>query len=359
MIIAIAAEHANSARPTGVEHYTRQLILALSRIDQRNKYVLYIRTAPQRWFSELPQNFTVRHLPSRIAWTQLRLSLAMFTDKPDALLVPSFSMPWIHPKKTIVTIHDLAWLLFPETEEKLQRWSLAVTHTFAKWFASNLIAVSNSTKLNLVSSLGVSESKIKVIHHGFYSEGQEQNTETRINTCAQPIIVCLGTLQPRKNLCRLIDAFSMMKEQHGFPHLLVLAGRKGWMCDEILSRVATTRDVIYIGYIEDRLALIKGAALLVQPSVYEGFGLSVLDAFAERVPVACSNTSSLPEVVGEAAELFDPYSVTSMCLAMSNVLIDPIHANLLAQRGWERLKQFTWDTCASKTLSLLSSQHQH
>jgi glycosyltransferase involved in cell wall biosynthesis len=110
-----------------------------------------------------------------------------------------------------------------------------------------------------------------------------------------------------------------------------------------------------MGYVKDRLALLRGASLLVQPSLYEGFGLSILDAFAERVPVACAYSSSLPEVAGDAAEFFDPYSVSSMITAMSKVLDSRSYAEVLAQRGWDRLQQFTWESCARRTLNLIAS----
>jgi glycosyltransferase involved in cell wall biosynthesis len=356
MRIAVAAEHANSTRPTGVEHYTRQLILALARIDHENEYILYVRTAPQLWFWELPRNFTVRHLPSCIAWTQVRLSLAMFQDRPDALLVPSFSMPLVHPRNTIVAIHDLAWLLFPETETATQRWSLRFTHLFAKLFAHRLIAVSDATKKDLVRRLHVPEESVEVIHHGFSHAGESHEPEDSATKFSLPVIVCLGTLQPRKNICRLIEAFARMKEQTQIPHQLVIAGSKGWMCEEILELAGRTKDVVYLGYVKDRFALLRKASLLVQPSLYEGFGLSILDAFAERVPVACAQSSSLPEVAGDAAEFFDPYSVPSMVSAMTHVLNSRSRADELAQRGWDRLQTFTWEACAQRTLRLIASQ---
>jgi glycosyltransferase involved in cell wall biosynthesis len=353
MIIAIAAEHANSQKPTGVEHYTRQLILALSRVDKKNQYILYTRTKPQEWLCSLPTNFTLRYLPSRFAWTQVRLSAAILIDKPHTLLVPSFSMPLIHPRNTIVTIHDLAWLLFPETETTLQRWSLTLTHIFAKLFARRLIAVSHSTKRDLVTVLNVHESLVDVVHHGVSEYEQSDQIETTLSTYVEPHIVCLGTLQPRKNLSRLIEAFSQMKQTTGLPHVLVIAGREGWMCDETLSKIKQAKDVMYVGYVADRLSLLRGASLLVLPSIYEGFGLSLLDAFSECVPVACSNISSLPEVAGDAAEFFDPYDISSISNAMSKVLQDDYRAADLVRLGSDRLKQFSWDNCAKKTLDII------
>jgi glycosyltransferase involved in cell wall biosynthesis len=367
MRIAIAAEHANSAQLTGVEHYARELILALARIDRANTYLLYLRNPPRGWCEGLPDNFEVKWIPFPAAWTQVRLSLAMLADRPDALLVPSFSMPLLHPRNTVVTIHDLAWRLFPETENSRQRQSLAFTHAFARLFARRLIAVSESTRKDLIESLGIPASKVEVVHHGFSqpvasAAAEAGSAESKVPADnrpllpAQPFVVCLGTLQPRKNIPRLIDAFVRMKESRGLPHSLVIAGRQGWMCQELVEKINATPGVVYLGYVEDRLALLQRADLLVQPSLYEGFGLSILDAFAQRVPVACSNISSLPEVAGDAAEFFDPYSVQSIATAMIKVLTNPTRAEELRLRGSGRLNHLTWEACARKTLAVLEEQ---
>jgi glycosyltransferase involved in cell wall biosynthesis len=366
MNIAITAEHANIEQLTGVEHYTRELIQALARVDDRNRYTLYLRTAPGAWCDNLPPNFVTRVMPARIAWTQLRVSWEILWRRPDALLVTSFSMPLVHPKKSIVTIHDLAWHLFPETVQIKQRLWLHFTHIFASKFAARLIAVSEQTKRDMIRILKISSGRIDVIHHGFSDQNQEtnrkaenptdQSTSIQQASMAQtPFILCLGTLQPRKNLIRLIDAFLALKDQSPLPHTLVIAGRAGWMCQDVLDKIRSSASVVYLGYVEDRLSLLKQADLLVQPAVYEGFGLSLLDAFSQRVPVACSNVSSLPEVAGDAAEYFDPYSVESMTRAILNVLGSPQRSEELRSLGAHRLRGFSWDDCARKTLATLEA----
>jgi glycosyltransferase involved in cell wall biosynthesis len=365
MKIAITAEHANLDELTGVEHYTRQLILALARIDHKNEYVLYFRTPPKEWCSGLPPNFSFRVMPAPFAWTQVRVAWEILRNRPDALLITSFSMPLVHPRNSVVTIHDLAWQLFPESINLKQKLWLVVTHQFATRFAKHLIAVSEQTKQDIVSLLKVPGSKIEVIHHGFSphealtgSRGEAAARLSVTNKCElsksqSPFILCLGTLQPRKNLIRMIDAFCAFKEQTKLPHRLVLAGRAGWMCQDVLDKARITPDVVYLGYVKDRLALLRSAELLVQPAIYEGFGLSLLDAFSQNVPVACSDVSSLPEIAGDAAELFDPYSVESITEAMINVLTFPERAEELRLYGARRLQSFTWEGCAKKTLEVV------
>jgi glycosyltransferase involved in cell wall biosynthesis len=364
MNIAITAEHANIDQLTGVEHYTRELIRALARVDDRNQYTLYLRTPPGEWCRTLPSNFMTRVVPARVAWTQFRVSWEILRHRPDALLVTSFSMPLIHPRNSVVTIHDLAWHLFPESVQVKQRLWLQFTHTFAALFAKRLIAVSQQTKDDVMRVLKVRAKNIDVIHHGF-SDGdasapggsavkaEVEEREAGAKALEGPFILCLGTLQPRKNLVRMIDAFLALKRRTGLPHVLVLAGRAGWMCQDVLDKARASPDVVYMGYVADRLALLRAADLLVQPAVYEGFGLSLLDAFSQGVPVACSNVSSLPEIAGNAAELFDPYDVDSIAAAMLNVLTNPARAKQLRAHGSERLSSFTWDECAKKTLAVL------
>jgi glycosyltransferase involved in cell wall biosynthesis len=361
MTIGIAAEHANTANPTGVEHYCRQLICALSRLDKENDYKLYLRTDPRPWIIRLPRNFTYKVIRSRIAWTQIGVSWEILRRRPDALLVPSFSMPLIHPNNSIVTIHDLAWHIFPETHLRKQRLWLTFTHRFAACFAKRLIAVSHQTKQDLSNRLGVPVSKIDVIYHGFSRETDQPDAEaadlasesSRISTVPKPFVLCLGTLQPRKNIIRVIDAFLDAKVKAGFPHSLVIAGRKGWRYEEITRKIDASPGVIYFGYVLDRFALLRASSLLVQGAIYEGFGLSLLDAFSEGIPVACSNISSLPEVAGGAAALFNPYDVDNISAVLQRVLTDISYAAALSAKGAARISSFTWDECARRTLESL------
>jgi glycosyltransferase involved in cell wall biosynthesis len=254
--------------------------------------------------------------------------------------------------------------LFPETDAGGQRLSHPATHWFTRVFARKMIAVSESTKRDLVDKFHIPEEKVersimasRILSRcpGPTERPPTSQEEASFDSLPKPFIVCLGTLQPRKNISRLIDPLVLMKQQTGLPHSLVIAGRPGWMCDDLLEKIKTPKDVVYLGYVKDRFALLRRTPLLVQPSVHEGFGLSVLVAFAERVPVACSNNSSLPEVAEDAAELFDPYDVASVANAIRKVLCNSGRAAQLCQQGWERLKAFIWGGCAGKTLAMLST----
>jgi glycosyltransferase involved in cell wall biosynthesis len=358
MLIAIEAERANIDNATGVEHYAKQLILALAKIDLQNQYILYLRTNPKAWILNLPKNFRYKVMPFPFAWTQVRLSWEIFWQRPDALFIPASSLPLIHPANSIVTVHDLAWHKFPETFDFWRLTTLRFFNWYVSKFAKKIIAISQQTKKDLLEKYDISPQKIFVIHHGFGDEENEivdEEEQKQVNALPQQFILYLGTLQPRKNPQGLIDAFLELKEQNKIEHALVLAGGKGWLYNEIMKKIAKHPQIIYLGYVKDRFALLRKASLLIQPAFYEGFGLQLLDAFAAAVPVVAANAPAMPEVAGEAAIYFDPYNKESMKNAILKVLENQALSKELVKKGTERLKQFSWDVCARETLKVIIS----
>ncbi len=359
MRIGIEAERANIAEVTGVEHYAKQLILNLAKIDTENNYILYLRSEPQQWIKNLPQNFSYKVMPFPIFWTQLRISWEMLVAKPDALFIMASALPIIHPKNSVVTIHDLAWDFYPETFGKFMLNYLRFSTWFACKFARKIIAVSEQTKKDLLQKYHLPEDKVIAIHHGFdfatefpFAIPEEQ---AKIAQLPEKFILFISTLQPRKNVLGLIDAFLKLKKEKSIPHSLVLAGGKGWLYDQIIEKIEQNKaaGIVYFGYVHDRLAILRKADLLVQPAFYEGFGMTVLDAFATDVPVACSNVSSLPEVAGDAAVYFDPKNSADMANAIYKAISDAqLRANLVS-KGRARLKEFSWEKCARETLNVL------
>ena len=360
MVIGIEAERANNPQKTGVEHYAKQLILHLAQIDKANSYVLYLRTKPENWFLSLPSNFKVKVIPFPIFWTQLRISWEMFLRPVDVLFIPASALPIIHPKKSVVTIHDLAWKYFPDSFTSFMRNFLEWSTGFAVKRASAIIAVSQSTKNDLVKFCKVDAAKVFVIHHGFgeASRADDNLSQSLKSILPQQYVLFLSTLQPRKNLEKLIDAFRVLKSQNtGLPHKLVVAGRPGWKFESILEKIKQNADIaVYLNHVsdEDRFILLRRADMLVLPSFYEGFGMQILEAFDAGTPVATSNVSSMPEVAGEAAVYFNPSDVNDIAGALKMVLDDKSLADKLRQAGKNRLKDFAWEKCARETLGVLS-----
>ncbi len=360
MTIGIEAERANNPVKTGVEHYAKQLILHLARIDKANSYVLYLRTRPEEWLTSLPANFKLKVMPFPFFWTQIRISLEMLLNPVDVLFIPASALPLVHPKKSIVTIHDLAWKFYPESFTRFMRDFLEWSTGFAVKRACKIIAVSKSTKNDLVKFYKLDERKVEVVHHG-YEDAQLtiNNLQLTIqHSLPEKYVLFLSTLQPRKNLEGLIDAFRLLKtEEQDLPHKLVVVGRPGWKYMDILNKISKNKDiVVYLNHVadDDRLAILSKADLLVLPSFYEGFGMQILEAFAANVPVAVSKISSMPEVAGEAAVYFDPTDTVEVKSAMKSVLTDKSLADSLKEKGRRRLKDFSWQKCAEETLKFLT-----
>ncbi len=362
MRIGIEAERANNPQKTGVEHYAKQLILHLAEIDRENQYVLYLRTKPEAWLLNLPENFKVKVMPFPVFWTQLRISWEMLFHPVDALMIPASALPIVHPKKSVVTIHDIGWRYFPQSFTWFMRNFLEWSTAFAVKRASKIIAVSESTKRDIIKFYGVSAEKIVVVHHG-YEQSTPNSTEFLISESEilfpKAYILFLSTLQPRKNLEGLIDAFRLLKKEFpDLPYKLVVVGRAGWKYEKILKKLEANQDiVVYLNYLNDeaRKAALRGAELLVQPAFYEGFGMQALDALAAGIPLACSKVSSLPEVAGDAAVYFDPHNPTDIKNAIKSVLFDKSLAENLVARGFERVKLFGWEKCARETLKILTN----
>ncbi len=358
MIIGIEAERANTSQKTGVEHYAKQLILHLAKLDTINTYILYLRTEPEEWFLALPKNFKVKVMPFPVFWTQIRLSWEMFFRPPDVLFVPASALPLVHPKNSVITIHDVAWRYFPESFTAFMKWFLEWSTQLAVKRAGKIIAVSESTKKDILKFYRVNDRNIQVIYHG-YETSSPLEGEGRVRGLPEKYVLFLSTLQPRKNLAGLIDAFKLLKIEHpDLPHKLVVVGKAGWKYESIIQKIKANSDtVIYLSYVSDadRLAVLSQADLLVLPSLYEGFGMQILEAFALQVPVVLSNTSSLPEVAGEAGLYFDPKKPQDIKQAIASVLFDKSLAENLTAKGKARLKLFSWEKCAQETLNIFLS----
>src|SRR3989338_25875 len=339
MKIGIEAERANNPEKTGVEHYAKQLILQFARMDSENEFVLYLRTQPEEWIKDLPKNFSYKVLPFPIFWTQIRLSLELLLHPVDRLFVPASAIPLYSPKNSICTIHDAAFLFYPETFTPFMRNFLNWSYKYIGWKAKTIIVPSQATQNDLIKYYGIDERKIVVIHHGYTPQDviPAYEPESRFRFLDVPTsrrdmthpanvklpeknVLFLSTLQPRKNLEGLIQAFRLFKQHHAESnHKLVVAGSVGWKVENILQEIERNKDIVqYLNHVtdEDRAVLYKKASAFCVPSFYEGFGMWILEAFDAGVPVIASNVSSMPEVAEDAAEYFDPHSIQSIAQAL-------------------------------------------
>ena len=365
MKIGIEAERANLPNPTGVERYAAELIKNLAKIDSTNEYILYFRTPPQPWFSELPKNFRIRLIPFPKFWTQLRLSWEMIGHPVDALVILASALPLWHPKNSIFTAHDLAYEIYPQAFTKFmlyyQKWSTR----FAARHAAKILAVSDATKQDLTKFYGTDPSKIVVTHLGFDAAqfhprnyDEVQSVLDKYGLVYQKYVLFVGTIQPRKNLERLVEAFQKLRKQYHVEEKLAIFGGRGWLWEPIVKKIkmaGADGSAKYYDYLdkEDLPYIYAGAKLLTLPALYEGFGLPPLEAMASGVPVVVSNLSSMPEVVGAAGVLVDPNSVDAIADGLLKVLTDGNLRQGMIARGLEQAKQFSWENTARETLKVI------
>lgn len=351
--VGVDASRSAADQPTGTELYSRHLIDALlDRASFDYRFRLYFSRPPR--FQIRNQNSEFRILKFPRLWTHVRLSLEMLLHPPDLLFVPAHVLPIVHPRRSLVTVHDLGYLYFPEAHPPRQRWYLDRSTRWHVRTAAHVIADSMATKRDLVEWYQARPARISVAHPGIdpiVSRVDDPNEISRVKAkyhITGDYLLYLGTIQPRKNLARLIEAHAIAL----CPLPLVLAGKRGWYSEQLVKQ-ANDR-VMFIGYVEaqDKSALLSGAKAFVFPSLYEGFGFPTLEAMACGTPVLCSNTSSLPEVAGDAAWQVDPLNVDAIADGLTRITTDDDLCRTLIERGYAQAKRFTWQACADIVLGV-------
>jgi glycosyltransferase involved in cell wall biosynthesis len=364
MLIGIDASRAAMSHPTGTEIYSQRLIQALLALESPHRFRLYFRGAvPPGLFPGA--DLCIAPFPR--LWTHVRLSWEMARRPPDALFVPAHVVPLVHPPASLVTVHDLGYLHFPQAHPWQQRFYLDLSTRWSVRVSAHVLADSAATKADLVARYGTPPDKVTVAYPGRDEtmapvlEPAEIEAVKARHGIVGDYFLYVGTLQPRKNLVRLVKAFAALRpDAPSAPverrTLLVLAGKRGWLYNDLfklVSRLGLEGRVLFPGYVpnEDKAALMGGALAFVFPSLYEGFGLPVLEAQACGCPVITSTTSSLPEVAGDGALLVDPRDTGAIAMAMERVASDLALREGLVERGLAHVRRFSWVACARAVLS--------
>lgn len=361
MLIGVDASRATAARRTGTENYSLHLIRALLALGEAFRFRLYFNQPPLAGL--LPGSCDERIMPFPRLWTHLRLSVEMASRPPDVLFVPSHVLPLVHPRRSVVTVHDLGYHYYPQAHTLFQNVTLRWSTRYNARAAVRILADSEATRRDLVRFYHTPPERIVVVYPG-RDETLAPVTDPAILGAvrahyhlAGPYLLYVGTLHPRKNLVRLVQAFASL--QPPIPNLqLVLAGQKGWLYDELFAqvrRLGLEDRVILTGYVPDAdlPALISGALAFVFPSLHEGFGFPVLEAMACGAPVVCSDASSLPEVAGDAALLVDPLDTDALAEALARIVHDETLRRELVERGFAHVQRFSWQRCARHVLRVL------
>ncbi len=359
-IIGIDASRAAIAEQTGTERYSRRIIQELLDLATDGNVRLYVNGNTPIAFRQRA-NVSQRLIPFPRVWTHLRLSTELARHPVDALFVPSHVVPPIHPRATVVTIHDLGYLHEPQAHTDSSRRYLEWSTRWSVKAARRIIAISEATKQDLVTSCGVAAEKIKVVYHGVDERFRpaDQAQIRRVRTWLGidgPFILYVGTIQPRKNLVRLIEAFEIIADRR--PDLtLVLAGKLGWKTDEITAAARNSRHskrILLPGHVADEMlpSLYSAAEVFTLPSLYEGFGMPVIEAMACGTPCVVSDRGSLSEVAGDVAIVVDPLDVTAIATSIITLLNGEVHSRRV-EAGIARASSFSWSNAGEKTMQAI------
>jgi glycosyltransferase involved in cell wall biosynthesis len=351
----------------GNESYATNLIEALAGIDQENRYTLYVtkRVAVER-FSDRWPNFSVRSTLPHTPFIRIPLTLsAELRRNPVDVLHVQFTAPPFSPCPVVVSIHDLSFEHLPQTFKWRSRKQLRITVRRSAREASQVIALSEYARNDIIDTYHVSPDKISAIPLAAAAHFRPIDDEEELQRVRQTYgiegdyILTVGAIQPRKNLSRLVAAYARLR--HAKPEVklpkLVLAGKCAWLYDETLRAIKELElgdAVIVTGYVpeSDLPALYSGALCFVYPSYFEGFGLPPLEAMQCGAPVIVGDQTSLPEVVGTAGILVDPFEVDALAAALERVVSDSNLRAELSVQGLARAKLFNWQETARQTLAV-------
>lgn len=355
----------------GSSIYCYELLVHLNRIDKKNDYVIYLPplTGSDPASLGLPRtskNWKYVFVKKRVGpWTITGLGLELLKAKSsiDIFFSPTHYLPFFVPGKSVVSILDVSYLHFPQLFKKKDLYQLKFWGKYSIKKAKKIITISESSKSDIIKEYNVVPDKIVVIYPGIRQESRIMNHELSTKDLAakfginRKYILFVGTLQPRKNIVRLIEAFSKLDS---LDEDLVIVGRKGWMFEEILNapeKFGISDKVHFLHDVsdEDLPSFYKNALMFVLPSLYEGFGLPVLEAMKYGCPVITSNVSSLPEAGGDAVLYVDPKDVSDITSKMKKLLTDDKLKKELIEKGHKQAEKFSWEKSARETLEVLES----
>jgi len=371
MIIGIDASRANRPNKTGTEWFSWHLIEEFKKIIKSdNKVSLYTNVQLIGDLGKLPANFIEKRLawPPKYLWTQIRFWWELLLNPPDILWVPAHTLPLLPIRrriKVIATVHDVGFKRFPELYKPAQIWYHEITMRRIKARANLILTISEFSKQEIIGFYGLDPKKIKVVHLAYDAAAYREQPTERVKAVkekyrlASPYLLYVGRLEKKKNIANIVKAFTLARADHD-DLKLVLAGSSGNQYEEIkkiIRDLKLEREIILPGYVDqvDLPPLIAGAAAFVFPTLYEGFGLPILEAMAVGTPVITSNTLPHTEVGGEAALYADPQSPAELADAIIKVLEDDGFRQSLRAKGLVRAQEFSWSRTAEKIYDIISN----
>lgn len=367
MNIGIDASRYADSEATGVEWYSHYIINGLmERLSDSKDHKLFLYSRDKLKAKKGVKNVV---LPGKRLWTLRTLSREIKKNPPDVLFVPSHVLPLTLPDKSYIMIHDVAFKYLRKSYSFLQYHYLDWATKAAVERATKIIVPSEATGDDLVKFYKCPKEKIEVVYHGFESPNVSQAAVDRVFKESEifqyfgikkssPYILFVGRLESKKNLIRLIEAFDRFRETHP-DYRLILAGKRGVGFEKlvkVVSHLQLANHVVMPGYIteEEKAALYKHCKVFAFPSLYEGFGFPVLEAFYHGAPVLTSHVSCLTEVAGDAAYYVDPYDREVITAGLERIVNDKNYSEKLVRLGKKRLKLFTWEKAVNRTLKIIT-----
>lgn len=367
MNIWIDGYEANVLQRLGSSQIGFELLCHLEKIDHKNEYTILLPSTPLPDLPKERDGWRYKILRPNKLWTRIALPFALYSAKvkPDLIYSPTHYIPRFSPVKRIITIFDLSYLHFPEMIPKTDLWKMVNWGKFGIENANHIITISNFSKKDIIKNYKINSEKITVAYPGYdqnifkpIKDIKKTDTIKEKYGVSGKYIIYIGTIQPRKNLLRLIEAFKTIDNLK----LVIVGktkglGREGWMFDEILAepaKLGIEEKIVFTGFVptEELPNLMSGAETFILPSLWEGFGIPAVEAMACGVPVIVSNVSSLPEVVGNAGLLVDPYSVTQIEQAIRTITTDKKIREKRIKMGLEQAKKYSWDKMAKTVLNV-------
>lgn len=368
MIIGIDGNEANVETKVGIGEYAFQLLTQLSEMTSiHTEFVIYLKNPPRDDMPKETKQWRYRIVKPQKLWTQIGLPIDLYTHfpRPHVFFTPSHYAPRFSPIPTVISIMDLSYIYFPHLFHKKDLYQLENWTKYSAKNAKKILTISEASKRDIMRIYRIPSEHITVTYPGLkraHSIDADMDILAKKYHLSSKYILFVGTLQPRKNIEKLIESFALVSEKH--PDLkLVIVGKQGWLYEDILAapkKHGIEAKVSFIPFVpdEDLAYFYKQAICYVLPSLYEGFGLPVLEAMSYDCPVITSNVSSLPEAGGDAALYVDPKDTQDIASKMLTLVEDGALRQELITKGKEQIKKFSWEKTARETLAVLESLAQ-
>lgn len=369
MKIGIDASRAFLKNRTGIEEYSYQIIKVLLGELKDHEVVLYVKknqpaslTDKELRIKNQEYNAVeIREIGFSRFWTQIGLSLELLINPVDVLFIPAHTVPFVHPKNTVVTVHGLEYEHCPESYSFYSR----LLHRFfikkSCFWAKKIIAVSRKTKKDLVRMYRVPKRKVDVIYNGYDKlEPRIEDYESRRNRNDFRYILFIGRLETRKNIGGVIEAFEVLKEKHGYKGKLILAGRPGYGYSGLKFKIQNSKfkkAIVEKGFVEDekKWQLMRDSDVFLFPSFCEGFGIPILEAQSAGVPVVTSDYGPMDEVAGDESVLINPRNSKMMAELTNRLIKDKVFRQGVINGGLENVKRFSWEKSGREVGEVLKS----